>query len=648
MTQKLKKHFFWIILGLSFLLYGNTLFNDYALDDAIVITQNRFTKKGFSGIKDLLTTEYFTGFFGKQKNLVSGGRYRPLSTVTFAIEYEFFGESPGISHFFNIILYAVTGYFLFLVLLQLFPISNKKKWWLSLPVLATVLWLAHPIHTEAVANIKGRDEILTMLGGLLALWYAIKFARQKKVIQLVWSSLFIFLGIMAKETAITFLFIIPFAIYLFVDKHWKILFSVTVPLFVVTIIYLLIRFSIIGLPTQEIPQELMNNPFLHATGGEKFATIILTFIIYIKLLFVPYPLTYDYYPYHIHLVNFDNPWVIFSILFYLALVVIAFVTLKRNKIIAFALFFYFATFSLVSNVLFPVGTFMNERFMFLPSVGFALILAYYLLKFFATKPKILLTISLLILIPYAGETIVRNRDWKDDLTLFTHDVKISYDSAKSNTSAGGKLIEAAKREKNPAKKEKMLKTALFYLHRAVNIYPRYTDALLLLGNGFYEDNKQIDSTWYYYKKILLMNPNYQNVFNNLKIVLNDSIPPQKRLHILYDVNSVSPNKFWVLYQIGNIYGRELNNLDSSITYLLKAEKLSPNAVQVQKDLGVAYGMKKDYTNSLLHSKKAAQLKPNDEQIWINMGITYQMLGDTTQMRACFNKANTIKQSKIAQ
>ncbi|MCX6256645.1 MAG: hypothetical protein NTW49_01885 [Bacteroidia bacterium] len=65
-----------IIIAFSFVLYGNTLPDKYALDDAIVITQNEFTKKGVDGIKDILTTEGFTGFFGMKKNLVAGGRYQ--------------------------------------------------------------------------------------------------------------------------------------------------------------------------------------------------------------------------------------------------------------------------------------------------------------------------------------------------------------------------------------------------------------------------------------------------------------------------------------------------------------------------------------------------------------------------------------------
>ena len=64
-----------IILAFPFLIYFNTLFNQYALDDSIVITDNIFVKEGFAGIKDIFTTETFTGFFKKKKDLVQGGRY---------------------------------------------------------------------------------------------------------------------------------------------------------------------------------------------------------------------------------------------------------------------------------------------------------------------------------------------------------------------------------------------------------------------------------------------------------------------------------------------------------------------------------------------------------------------------------------------
>jgi len=79
-----------ILFGLTILLYANSLFNRYALDDSLMIVDNKFTQKGFKGIGDILTNDSFVGFFGKQKKLVAGGRYRPLSHITFAVEKELF------------------------------------------------------------------------------------------------------------------------------------------------------------------------------------------------------------------------------------------------------------------------------------------------------------------------------------------------------------------------------------------------------------------------------------------------------------------------------------------------------------------------------------------------------------------------------
>ena len=105
---------FGMIAALAFVLYVNTLWNQYALDDAIVITQNQFTQQGFKGIGNIMTSDVFLGFFKTEKNLVAGGRYRPLSVVTFAIEHQLFGENPGVSHFINLLLYALTGIVLFI------------------------------------------------------------------------------------------------------------------------------------------------------------------------------------------------------------------------------------------------------------------------------------------------------------------------------------------------------------------------------------------------------------------------------------------------------------------------------------------------------------------------------------------------------
>ena len=206
-------------------LYVMCLNYEYVLDDQIVITKNEFTKKGFSGIIDILTTESFTGYFGEQKNLLAGARYRPLSIVSFAIEQGIFGSNRQVRHGVNILLYALLGLLLFRLLSVLFPnTKTDPKWYFTIPFLASLLFIAHPVHSEVVANIKGRDEIMTLIGALAALYAVLVHYRTKKMLWLVLSGVFMFLGLMAKENALTFLAVIPVTLYFSLMLKSKIIF----------------------------------------------------------------------------------------------------------------------------------------------------------------------------------------------------------------------------------------------------------------------------------------------------------------------------------------------------------------------------------------------------------------------------------------
>jgi hypothetical protein len=103
-----------IFLVFGFLLYGNTISHDYALDDAIVITQNVFTQQGIQGVDEIFKYDSFVGFWmnsyqgrtaeqiQEEKKLVAGGRYRPFSIATFAIEKSIFGYNPAVHQYFDL------------------------------------------------------------------------------------------------------------------------------------------------------------------------------------------------------------------------------------------------------------------------------------------------------------------------------------------------------------------------------------------------------------------------------------------------------------------------------------------------------------------------------------------------------------------
>ena len=355
LKNKWKPHIVFAVF--VFALYGNTLNHSFVLDDTMVITLNRFTQQGIKGIPSILKYDTFAGVLmavyedsaieadplNKNLTIVAGGRYRPLSLVTYALEIEFFGKeykdetnikftgNAFVSHLVNIIMYLFTSCLLFLLLHRLLRPDTNKRWYSTFPFIATLLFLAHPIHTEVVANIKGRDEIMALLGSLSALWFMIKYMDTHKYLHLALGGLCLFLGLLSKENAITFVGIIPVTLYYFVNRTKKELLISMIPLLVASAFFLIIRANV----TDSIyPSEvlgLMNNPFLDATKSETITTAFYTLLLYIKLLFFPHPLTWDYYPYHIKIVDWSNSVAVISLLFYLGMGIYAVYGLLKTR-----------------------------------------------------------------------------------------------------------------------------------------------------------------------------------------------------------------------------------------------------------------------------------------------------------------------------
>jgi len=527
-----------LVFVLSIVLYANTLFNQYAVDDSIVILRNQFTKKGFAGMRGIWGEDTFTGFFGAKRNLVAGGRYRPLSLATFAIELQLFGKpvvdrngkpvldadgdinytgSPFISHLFNILLYAWLCVVIYLMLLQMFnprrDQSNVKGYFIALA--GALLYATHPIHTEAIANIKGRDEIMVLLGSVLAVYWVLKAAAEpsKAVLYNIGAICAFIFSIFSKENAVTFLAIIPAALYFFTNKPIPKIAIQSAPFLVIVVVFWFgIRGPILGeaasvVGSENAPAtELMNDPFLKIennryvsfTTEERLATVLYTWLEYIKLLVVPHPLTNDYYPKHIRtdmdiIPTFQMGKVLLSLLIHLALGILLLLGTLKKKPYAFFILFYLATFSVVSNLIFPIGSNMAERFMFLPSVGFSTLCAMGLYELISRARKkevgivqamkVPVAILVIVCILYSVKTVLRNPAWYDDYTLFTTDIENSPYSAKLNNAVSGVLQEKANHTTNQIERKKLVEDALGYSITATTLHPTYNNAWLLRGNA---------------------------------------------------------------------------------------------------------------------------------------------------------------------
>ncbi|MHC1707098.1 MAG: tetratricopeptide repeat protein [Bacteroidales bacterium] len=675
----------WFIFLFSIALYANTLTFNYTLDDSLMITENAFTKKGLSGIKDIMVNDAFTGFFGVQKKLVAGGRYRPLSQVMFAAEYEFFGLNPFFGHLLNVLLYAVCGGLLFIILRKLLSTFHHAAWYRSLPFVATLLFVSHPLHTEVVANIKGRDEILSLLGSLLSLYLFIIYSEKRRFWLLPIIAAVFFLALLAKENAITFIAIIPLCLYYFrktraVEYLWLFL-----PLLTGTVAYLLLRYHALGYLSSSVKvTEILNDPYVHSSLADRLATNTLTWGIYLKLLLFPHPLTHDYYPWHISITNWSNPLVILSFLAFLLMFIVALAGFKKKSILSFSIFFFLITFSISSNLVFNIGTFMNERFMFVPLLGFSLVTAWFFITRLQkvsvnpAKPHLLPAAVVIILcFAYSAKTFSRNFAWKDDYTLFTTDVKTSHNSAKCNVSAGGMSIKKAVQATDLAEKEKLLNTAEDYLRTAIKIYPGNSAAWVLLGNVYLERKDYDKAAEYYvnclniankqtealsklryvaynagregqpdlgirgFKALVQYQPDLLNHYVQLADIYSRNKRADTAVQILENLMVSHPEYGDGWGKLGEIYGRVYNDVPKSLQYLEKAYAADPKSSTTLENLGICYGFMQDYQKSLDFFLRALELNPEDSRLLTNIANSYRMIGNNQKAEEYFRKASAV-------
>ena len=642
--------------------YADTLTLHYASDDRMIIYENDYTLKGFKGIPEVMTKDAFTGYFGEGGTLVAGGRYRPLSQITFILEYELFGGYirkyagfhqapqneqlfsdsilPVVQHGGNLILFILLCVSIYAVLKRLFPKFENEKWYFSVPFLATMLFALHPLHTEAVANVKGRDEIMSMLGAILALYASLRFVSDRKWWWLLLSFAAMLFGIFSKENAITFLAVVPLSVY-FVDapKRRGDYLLTLLPLVVATGIFLAARtYALGGIMNQSTSDLILNNPFLYSTKAQTIATVILTWGIYLRLMLFPHPLTHDYYPHQIEIINFANPWVWLVIAIIVGLIIFAIRTLKEKNVASYGILFFIITFSITSNLLFNVGTFMNERFLFTSLLGFTLIVAFLIQMLQRTKVsgKVMTVSVILLCLLYGGRTAARNLVWHDDITLFTTDVKTSKNSIKCNVSAGGSYLKLY----DYTGKKKYLKLAEEYLLRAFDLGSNTTESYSLLGKLYFQ-KEEYDLARQCYEIILDADPNDQLAADNLKLTLDvlkqngaeqvTKLIEENRVDEAFAlVNQLieeEPNSAQLYNLLARIYGEKMGNIDAAIPYLNKALELDPEFVSAYENLGIAYATKGEFQKALQLMQKALDLDPENRHVMNNIAMLYGNMGE---------------------
>ncbi|MBI4932190.1 MAG: tetratricopeptide repeat protein [Bacteroidetes bacterium] len=623
-------------------LYLNTVSHNFILDDGAVTASNEYVMQGISGIPKILQTEMW------HFQNINLGYYRPLSMVTFAIETQFFGTDPHTYHIGNIFLYGLTGFFLCFLLMTLF-----KNFHPAFSFIITLLFIAHPIHTEVTANIKSRDEILSFLNLILTYFFLLKAYENKirSTKHLILSCLFFYLALLSKETAMTGILIAPLILFFSKSSSIRQLLLRTIPFLSILILFLLQKHGVLGTLSTDVPKDIVNYPYAEANAEAPSAFLI--FLRCIKLVLLPHPLSYDYSFNQIPAVKFSSVLVWLGILIGISLAWLGFSNMKNKSPFSFGILFFLITLAPALGFVLLRGGILAERFLYAPVLGFCIVLVFLLMKItkinfqipefsmrqLKIKPLFFL-LFILIFGLYSFKTIDRNSYWKNNITLAGEDVKTSPNSCQVRKHYGNELINLGMEEKDVAKKKEYFDKGTEQLREAIKINPHHGEALFKMGVAYQAVEINYDSAIYYYNRAIQEAPKFEMSYCNLGLVY-ESIGKQELASYFFN-KSIEINSSFS----DGIKNHEEHKKKTGLDVHIFPSQLDFEAIEKSSEkkdalfyykLGTNCASQGDFTGGIKCFEKAIELEPKQEVIYINLSNCYGMLGKYAENISTLNK-----------
>lgn len=653
----------------GFFLYINTLGHSYVVDDDTVMQKNEIVKQGVKSIPEIFITPYRKGFWDRQE-----GIYRPLPLSMFAFEWQIAPAKPVLGHLVNILLYALTGFVLFFTLKRM-----MSKYSLFIPFFATLLFMAHPVHTEVVANIKSRDEILCFLFLMLSLYFLTGYCKseKRKPGAIISSVVCFLLALLSKESAVTFLIVFPLVIYFFTGLRTKKIIQYSALFLIPLSISIGLRFyALKGINNQAELLPINNSLVVAENKASQVATAVKITGKYAALLFFPHPLVYDYSYNQIPNVTFGDKTVLICILVYTALMIYVVRTFREKNIFAFCLLYFFITISLVSNLVILIESTMGERFLFTTSLGFCIALPLLLSALFKMDPKNknigsikkifagskpVSFVLIVILLLYSVKTMSRNADWKTNFSLLKKDVKNSPNSARIHYAYGAEIFfKHAIDEKDPSRRSGLVDQAIVQLERGVSILPTYAEAFYNLGLAYTEKKdssnalrcfeaarnlkewkepdffvfsalafglaKRYDAAFSDFQTAANLDPGKKETYSNWGNYLCEAGRVSEAIEKLKKAIAIDPEYADALYNMGNVYA-QTGNYSEAITWYEKVLTFDANYADAYNNIGNCRAAMKDIPSAIQAFQKVLKIDPSNIKAIKNLAVSYHFLGD---------------------
>jgi Tfp pilus assembly protein PilF len=599
-----------IIIFFTLICFSSALHGSFIYDDHPLI-ENHASIKSLSYIPRLFQENAWGVDFPP-------GNYRPINNVTIALNFAINGLNPYGYHLVNIFIHILNS-------LLVYYLCNNYTKIRSLSLLCSLFFALHPVHSEAVAAIYSRPEILATLFLFIAWWFY--FKSQEKNTAYTISLISYFLSLLSKESGIVLIPILLLT-YICAEQTWRINSKTLAKIagyVAITVIYLIIRISV----TKSLGVPKSGQFFANESFSTRLYTMSLGYIKYFQILFWPTKLYTEYDYSVIAKVTSINLSVILSLAILAGIFVIGIWQIKRNPVIAFAILFFYITTSVVSNIIFPTGIFIAERVVYLASLSTCLILAafFYWLHNIGWK-KGAIALSIVALSLTGTRLYYRNLDFKDDVAFFNSILKTSPKNAKALYALGLYY----QNNNDPVNAE-------MYLKKSIELAPNYANTYAMLGN-FYLRQNQNDKALELFNKALALSPNIDSAHSGLaRLCVKNQDYKKAAEHFLIAINNAPPNA--KLEQEFAVVLYNLNDFDQATLRLNKSIALDPTFAEPYVNLAKIKRKQAKEEEAIALLKKALEVDPNSADANNLWGAKLLAQGELCKAKAYLTKAVTL-------
>ncbi len=615
-----------LVLAIGLIAYANSMNGPFVIDDTRNIVENPLVRdlNYFINLSEAKTVCHNAD---SHITLYTAFKSRYIGYLSFALNYFLHGLEVKGYHIINIIVHlsnALLVYFLVLLTFSTpFLVSLSHRYSADAALFTALIFVAHPLQTQAVTYIVQRFASLTTVFYLLSIVFYVRwrlgkagikeFGKERgRVVKRPFSYLLSLLCVIAamktKEIAFTLPLIIMLYEFVFFELDFKKNFVWLIP-YLLTLLVIPLTLFVIDPPAGSAETKM--RVATDISRADYLMTEFRVIVTYIRLLFLPVNQRFWYY-YPIYN-NFFDPNVFFSFLFIIFAAGASFFLFLRYRFshpylraIFFGIFFFFIALSVESGIV-PIADVIFEHRVYLPSSGFFIAFTVVVFSIGRRKEVVVCLSSIILILTLL--TIQRNKVWSSEISLWEYEVSLNPYDGKLHNDLGNAYL-----------REGRVDEAIKELKEAIRLDPEHVDAYYNLGS-LYASQGMAKEAFREFGFAIEIKPDHFKSHQNLGVLLMRSgrleeAATEFRLALAFKDNNPepfkkSPNIALIHYNLGVVL-KKLNRFDEAVREFQTALSIHPDHAKSHYSLGTAYALLQRYDEAIFEIEEALRLAPENE------------------------------------